>query len=654
MTLKIKKLTIENFRGVRLPLTVDFTKGSGFTSALIYGMNGCGKSSIVDAWEWLNDFKIESLGREGISQSDYPHRECKGKGSYITVEFQHPTISSATATFNERKITTPTTSGEYSEFRRLSSYPNFLRYADLQNFVYKTKAERYKYIAKFFGLEQFTTLQDNIQAALKKQMQLLDNIKQLAAKQGKEITGLIKTAEIDEANVLGFINETARRHGLTPVTSFSEYHTVIDALTRVVSTNPVAKELSEWQAYKKRIDTFFPVHSLKAESLELEKLFKELQADEETMKQLVLSELYSSAEKIIPQLETPNTCPICDSPYHGDLLAHVQSKHKTLDNLKKKKAAFDAKKRAIEQRLSLLTQKLNGILSENNAKIIETNSDFFERLKAINEDISKHSFTLSLPLANLKAVELSTSNTVVILDLILSEEGSIKSLADNKVNALTSDENAKRLAKDYGELSTVTKNYSEYVVNIKKAEYLSGITENLNSTLQSLTLKIQTVIQQTFDAISADVVDYFDFLESTNSFIKNPKVTLTSGKDKAVELEIDFVSVTVNPAFKFMSESQVNSFGLAIFLAAVKHFNSQFKFFILDDVVNSFDAFKRPKVAQLLASRFSDFQVLVLTHDQIFFDTMQRDFPSWQRYKITSWDYYTGPRFKLSKSYFEE
>ncbi len=125
-------------------------------------------------------------------------------------------------------------------------------------------------------------------------------------------------------------------------------------------------------------------------------------------------------------------------------------------------------------------------------------------------------------------------------------------------------------------------------------------------------------------------------------------------KDKAVELEIEFVSEKITPAFKFLSESQVNSFGLAIFLAAVKHFNNEFKFFILDDVVNSFDSFKRPKVSQLIATKFNDFQILMITHDQIFFDTVQRDFPEWQRYKFTSWDYTTGPKCKLSKNYSEE
>ena len=128
---------------------------------------------------------------------------------------------------------------------------------------------------------------------------------------------------------------------------------------------------------------------------------------------------------------------------------------------------------------------------------------------------------------------------------------------------------------------------------------------------------------------------------------------MVEGRDKSVELEIDFVSERTTSAYKFMSESQVNSFGLAIFLAATKFFNQELKFIILDDVVNSFDAYKRPKVAQVLAQKFSDFQILLLTHDQIFSDTMQRDFLAWNRYKFTKWDFLTGPAFSLSRNHIE-
>src|SRR5574337_1718460 len=107
--LKVKKITIENFRGIKLPVTVDFEKGGKPTSAIVYGRNGTGKSSIVDAWEWLINFDIKGLAKENVSAKDFPHKASNGVNALINVEFAHPTITSVEAKFNKNKITAPTT-----------------------------------------------------------------------------------------------------------------------------------------------------------------------------------------------------------------------------------------------------------------------------------------------------------------------------------------------------------------------------------------------------------------------------------------------------------------------------------------------------------------------------------------------------------------
>jgi len=163
--LKINKITIENFRGIKSPVILDFIKGGNSTSALIYGRNGTGKSSIVDSWEWLINSKIEFLTKEGVSERDYPHKLSNGENVYISADFSHTSINSVKALYNKTKITSPINSGEYEEFKNYTIYPNFLRYSDLQEFVFKTKGDKYKYIAKFFGLEKFTKNQSDIQAS---------------------------------------------------------------------------------------------------------------------------------------------------------------------------------------------------------------------------------------------------------------------------------------------------------------------------------------------------------------------------------------------------------------------------------------------------------------------------------------------------------
>ena len=375
---------------------------------------------------------------------------------------------------------------------------------------------------------------------------------------------------------------------------------------------------------------------------------------ENNISQLFLTELYDLSLKTIQNLEDKTICPVCDVPFHGDLVKHINEKHKALAELNTKKLNFDTKKLALEKKFETISRKIHTIQSETSESVLMTFKSFFDSLKEIGIELPAIITTIKTPLKDLHSLNLSTLNTIAIIDSISTGENANKKIVLDKLASLNADENTKNLASHFTSIVQLIDAYTEYLKAEGKVNYLSAICINLDLLFNHLTQYIQTQIQSTFANIQTDVVDCYNALESSNAFLKNPEIKLVTGRDKAVELEIEFVTEKISPAYKFMSESQVNSFGLSIFLSAVKHFNSDFKFIILDDVVNSFDAFKRPKVAQLLATKFSDFQFLILTHDQIFFDTVQKAFPQWQRYKFVSWDFATGPKCRLSKNYSED
>ncbi len=653
--MKIKKITVENFRGLRLPVSIDFVKNNKTTSALIYGRNGTGKSSMVDAWEWLHNFYIENLSREGVLLTDLPHKASGGINSYISVDFQHTSINNATATFNPRKITTPTTTGEYNEFRALSTYPNYLRYTDLNDFICKKrKAARYEYIAKYFGLEKFSLLQDTLQSSLNKQSINLQKLKTDFETSNNAINMITGLTTVDETTAVKFINTIAAKHKITIITSFNQAEKVKTALQKIVQKNPVTKELTEWKAFQLRQNQFYPITTAKANCGALEELFTDLKQNEENIKQLILSSLYEQSIEVITKLEEKTMCPVCDETFDGDLLQHITDKHNSLAALNKRKIEFESKKTLLEKQFEGISRKIAAIEAESSSVILSVFQTFFNDLSTITSSLPTLITTLKIPLKDLATLLISNETAIAKIETIISDEVASKKLVADKIAVLSRDETTKTLAQDYTNLSNIIDNFKSHSINKAKVTYLEDITDNLQTFFNSLTTYIQTEIQNTFTVISADVVDYFNVLENSNPDIKNPALKLITGKDKAVELEIEFASEKITPAFKFLSESQVNSFGLAFFLAAVKRFNKDFKFFILDDVVNSFDSFKRPRVAKLIASKFSEFQVLMITHDQIFFDTVQRKFPEWQRYKFTSWDYSTGPKFKPSKNYLEE
>ncbi len=116
---------------------------------------------------------------------------------------------------------------------------------------------------------------------------------------------------------------------------------------------------------------------------------------------------------------------------------------------------------------------------------------------------------------------------------------------------------------------------------------------------------------------------------------------------KGVELAIEFYGSRQRPPHGVLSESHLNSLAIALFLAMAETFNEQLGFLVLDDVINSFDVEHRGRLAQLLADGFPDWQLIVLTHDQQFFEHLSRRAPSWRRLELTSWSYAAGPRTTL-------
>lgn len=652
--LKIKKLKIENFRGIKSPVTIEFYKGNRPTSALIYGRNGTGKSSIVDGWEWIINSKIEYLSKEGISERDYPHKLSNGDNSYVEIDLDHADINSVKAVFNKDRIKSPIITGEFEGFKAQSIYPNYLRYSDLQEFVYKRKGDKYKYIAKFFGLEEFLKNQANLKSSYTKNSRQLDQLNSQLQDGNQRISSLLGDVEINEDNIISFINTIGCRYNLDEITEFRNSKKIEKELSEIVKANPIAVELSAWKAFKIKLNQFYNLPKIVDDFINIESVFNELKEDESNVTKLILIELYSSSVDVLSKLKVDNQCPVCDNIFDGNLTNHITEKHKILHCLNEKKLDYIAKRNSSLTKLELIQRKIDIIKSESNKTILSTFNRFFTDIEDVSKSITIAISILKTKFEDLTVLSLSKDSNFIKVDSISDNEFDNKSIIDRKIKELSDDENSKMLVSNYSKIIKIRIEYSKTITNEKKVIYLSNITTKLYLVLAKLTLFIQQKIQDVFTAIQTDVNYCYNFLESSNQFLKNPKIKLVEELDKAVELEIEFADEIITPAYKFMSESQVNSFGLAIFLSAVKYFNNDFKFMILDDVVNSFDAFKRPKISQLLANRFGDFQVLMLTHDQIFFDTVQRDFPQWNRYKFSSWDYTTGPRCSFTRNYIEE
>jgi hypothetical protein len=91
-----------------------------------------------------------------------------------------------------------------------------------------------------------------------------------------------------------------------------------------------------------------------------------------------------------------------------------------------------------------------------------------------------------------------------------------------------------------------------------------------------------------------------------------------------ITIQFKFYDNEVTPPNKYLSESHLNCLGIAFYLTSVKTFNKTNQFFIMDDVISSFDGTHRARFAHLLNEKFSDYQIILMTHEKDWFDYVSK------------------------------
>jgi hypothetical protein len=182
-----------------------------------------------------------------------------------------------------------------------------------------------------------------------------------------------------------------------------------------------------------------------------------------------------------------------------------------------------------------------------------------------------------------------------------------------------------------------------------KQKFVSGEINKFYALKDEVIQNIQDNIKSRFDEISDRIGRYFGILRNDKD-IKEIKIVLNEERGRAAgrsaEIELNYYDISVRPAYKVLSESLLNSLGLAVYFTCVKQFNDTCKFIVLDDIMNSLDIDKRDTLLDLIEQEFSDYQIILFTHDEHWFQKIKKRFPSWITKKIKNWDYITGPKIE--------
>lgn len=233
----------------------------------------------------------------------------------------------------------------------------------------------------------------------------------------------------------------------------------------------------------------------------------------------------------------------------------------------------------------------------------------------------------SIPLADLRkacaAADIQRIEDKVGPLLLKSVEDARK--LPPQVQTLVDDQNQSRALKGSLDSSVIK-------ARIGRVEALIALTRALESGVRE---EIKDRARATFESISGDVQRYWKVLQPLD-VITGIRLQVPEESEKAIEVCLRFHGKEQDSPRLTLSEGQRNALGLCIFLAMANKASATDTPIVLDDVVISFDREHRSQVAKLLIQEFASRQVILFTHDREWYFELQRMLPqgNWDFHRI--------------------
>lgn len=630
--MKLKAIGISWFRGSSDAASLD----TGGKSIVVYGKNGSGKSSFVDGIEYLtHKGKIAHLSHEysGTRQirSIRNTHSPAGANSVVKVELLDGTSFEVTIKPDGNASATGDGRAEVLGW----NYPAIvLRQNEVAHFIHGTKGDKYSALLPLLGLS-------NLEIAA-------TNIRSLARSVHNHVG-------IDALKVsIGLVN--AKRKNTFGDASPEEILTQLTQLFEKYCQDDVAesdKEKCELliKALTKRIDALSAERTIHSLLLEMGQLLVENQI---ALVRQAASKLADSGEVLIAErldvlvktrsfvdalsdeVEVP--CPSCGRDIAvKEFQSHVEAERKKLEDVLKDFNALKAQK---------------GLLCDSIALVKRTLAR--PELKAWRE--------IQVATGKKEALDQVAQFSIEALRTTLAEQD-IQVIEDSVVPlveaARSSSANApadvKDLVADKGK-AEVIQELLESRVWRNRLKAATALVVYLNAVEKAIREEIRHRSTDIIDRISDDVKTLWKFLHPGLA-IENVHLYVPEDSEKSIDIGLKFYGVDQPSPRLTLSEGYRNGLGLCIFLAMALADSAKDQPLFLDDVVVSFDREHRGMVAEVLKAKFSDRQIILLTHDREWYAELRHQLgkSDWRFKRLLPYENPTvGIRWSDSATNFEE
>ncbi|MDP3469602.1 MAG: hypothetical protein Q8S11_14780 [Daejeonella sp.] len=620
MVTKIENILISGIRGIMNTVTLPLNE----KSILLYGDNGTGKSSISDSVEWFYTDKVSHLAGSEIDLKDALRNAylANSDNSFVKVEYNKNIFNTTKSLIYKKGKLISEISNSTTEFEKYFSESEnenlILRYQFLRDFVDQTKGDKLKFLSDIIGFSEVTKTKDVLRKAfnsIKSEIKT-QNFEAQINVQKQTLIEKIGAAVSQERNLFEKINEiiVSLNTGIT-VTSIDDINIFLDHLKKPANT----KQLTELQFLE---NTSAFLSTFKSEVLfidvEFKKYFDEFNKiadDVQGIMKTFLAELLKSGETVLTKkFHKEDSCPLCLQPQSiEELRLDIQNRLKEIEESTKKKAAFDVAKQSI---LNICSDRLNRVeMAMSDISLNEPeNENIKHSLNGLKQRLINYQKAATEKVTS--GNKLPYAETLILTEADFNIQGTIADRIEILKARMKSD-NSTEL---YANVSAAKDAFLKIKQFEKEREKLEHQKNSLELIYNEFVKRQKEGLDNFINTFSGYINDFYQYMNPGELFQEIRIVIIGEDDDlDGITIEYKYNDVWVSPPQKYFSESHLNCFGISFFLASVIAFNKINKFIILDDVISSFDTNHRQRFANLLFEKFSDYQIVLLTHEAEWF-----------------------------------
>lgn len=627
----LRRLEISGLRGLPAKWPPINVRTNGL---VVYGPNGSGKSSIVDGIEYAlkGTTSLFPENRQGVSwEKGSPHVKGGPRKANIICE-----VDGAEYNLNDGS-TLPVALQRWRDIAATSSF--VLRRHMLLRFVGSQPAVRYDQLEPFFNVAEFTAYEAKLQAiagayvgrATDQEVALAKDAQRLRILLGLENGQPINAAAVE--TVLSNSLKVCGFHVAVDSSSLATRRTEIDGEMKGFAADA---KLTQLAALKQKFTELVPSSAFEIVLTQLSEAQSAFEKAEADRTESIAAEFLKQGRDFIAANTAPE-CPLCESKIDpASVLERLAARIANDEKFASAKAKFENLARDASVPISLHLRDFKAAIAAWNTSLGEDLPPAYgDEVNLLQDLVSK--LGLKKPISDLA-------------DLIASIKASIESHKPRleRIDKAVAEGGGQRRAALQNLLQLIEIQATEFSSYGKKVAALETIRRRMRVAERvhgHAVLARKEIVQKIVAELALQANKYYESIHPGEGISKSSLDVRDVGAG-SVDISTEFAGTVEHPMLH-LSESHLDTLGLCFFLAARRmehNQNPDFGLLVLDDVVHSVDADHRDRVASLLTKEFSDHQLIVVTHDSIFYHRLRHYFGSQFEYLyFSSWSLDAGP-----------